>query len=282
MKPFLGIDITEDKYNEEPSGNELACATLSNSAARRLEESYGAVSEIAKSAGLPLPLRMLEYVCGILALMLAGALILALTEVSFAEAYRNATVFFYLFIVCASGWAALFVLSVKRRAILSSEAAVLAAKALGDAAEASYAKLGVPKDAPYVDLISLPYVVKGGEVRIPGATTTAFVSTEARLHKSDTSLFITTLDTSYEIPLESLRDILTVEKKISILSWNKGEDIHHEKYEKYGLSKNQFGHISCKSYYILEFTHGDEEWGIYFPAWELVAFEAVTGLIAKS
>ena len=36
-----------------------------------------------------------------------------------------------------------------------------------------------------------------------------------------------------------------------------------------------------KAYHILELEHGGENYGIYFPCWELPVFERLTGLNAE-
>lgn len=53
------------------------------------------------------------------------------------------------------------------------------------------------------------------------------------------------------------------------------------RYKAYKLSEGDNGLIYCKPYYILELDRAGERWGIYFPCYELPAFERATGLTAE-
>ena len=46
-----------------------------------------------------------------------------------------------------------------------------------------------------------------------------------------------------------------------------------EKYIQYKLKTNNYGIISIDVYYILEFEHNGEIYGIYFPNYELFTFK---------
>jgi hypothetical protein len=41
------------------------------------------------------------------------------------------------------------------------------------------------------------------------------------------------------------------------------------------------GFVFCKEYHVLELEQNGEEWGIWFPPYELPAMEALTGLKAE-
>ena len=47
------------------------------------------------------------------------------------------------------------------------------------------------------------------------------------------------------------------------------------------MTANQFGQVFSKPYHVLEFEAGEEEWGIYFPCYELPTFKKLTGLDAE-
>lgn len=82
-------------------------------------------------------------------------------------------------------------------------------------------------------------------------------------------------------PSDALRGIRKVSKRIRIEGWNKEEPCNQGRYKAYKLSEGDNGLIYCKPYYILELDRAGERWGIYFPCYELPAFERATGLTAE-
>ncbi len=101
MNPFGAIDITENKKNERINGAEFIVESTSSGQAKALENETENAEELLKKSKLPLPLRIVEYVCGILATVVVVDLLRATTDedaVTLTEAYDNAR--------GSSGWAA--------------------------------------------------------------------------------------------------------------------------------------------------------------------------------
>ena len=60
-------------------------------------------------------------------------------------------------------------------------------------------------------------------------------------------------------------------------------DKHNEEpnkgyYKQFKITGDDDDGVSFKPYYILQFRHEGELWGIYFPCYDLEAFERLTGL----
>ena len=49
----------------------------------------------------------------------------------------------------------------------------------------------------------------------------------------------------------------------------------------YKLTVNNLGWVITRKYYILTVEHAGQEWGIYFPCYELSAIESLTGIKAE-
>jgi len=70
MKPFLGIDISENSKNEIMNGDEFVAAKASDEVLKRVEETSAEAMKHAQRAKLPLFLRIIMYVFGVVAAMI--------------------------------------------------------------------------------------------------------------------------------------------------------------------------------------------------------------------
>ena len=148
---------------------------------------------------------------------------------------------------------------------------------------AIFDELDVPPDAQEVDVLTFFYKEKGGECKVCEKTMqmNTHFNPIFRLFFDDENLYLANLDGKYTFPRVSLRGIRRVNKRIRLESWNKEEPCNQGRYKAYKLSEGDNGLIYCKPYYILELDRAGERWGIYFPCYELPAFERATGLTAE-
>ena len=86
MKPFLGIDLTLNKKNDQFNGNEFLVQKPSSALSESLEASTDKAEKTIEKAKLPLPLRIVQFISGISALILASGILKA--DVSLAEGYH--------------------------------------------------------------------------------------------------------------------------------------------------------------------------------------------------
>ena len=114
MKPFLGIDLTEDKKNETPNGTHFIVAQPSAVMKQALEAAAGKAEATSQKAKLPLVLRILQWTTGIVGGMIAIGTLRALTKTPIAEAYRNAPALFWVMGGCLAVWAILKLLGILR------------------------------------------------------------------------------------------------------------------------------------------------------------------------
>lgn len=281
MKPFLGVDITEDKNNERFNGEEFNIQKPSEAYRESFEKAAENQLELDKKAKLPLPLRIIQGVTGF-----AGLIILAgifKSDLELTEAYNNAPVFFWICGASLAVWFVLYMLSKKKaKATYSSEEGNLTASRLDKAMETIFAELGVPETAVQTDILSFTYKLKEGEVepKTPPLGTTPFNNLIYRAYVHNGCLCLTNLDGRNEIPLEEIKEIRTVKKKIMLPEWNKETPYNKGEYKQYKLAADKGGFVHVKPYHILVFEHNGEEWGIYFPCYELPVFEGLTGLTA--
>lgn len=281
MKPFLGVDITEDKNNERFNGEEFNILKPSDAYRESFEKAAENQLELDKKAKLPLPLRIIQGVTGFAGLILLAGIFKS--DLELTEAYNNAPVFFWICGASLAVWFVLYMFSKKKaKATYSSEEGNLTSSRLDTAMENIFAELGVPETAVQTDILSFAYKIKDDKIipETPPLGMTPVNNLIYRAYVQNGCLCLTNLDGRNEFPLEGIKEIRTVKKKIILPDWNK--EISHNKgeYKKYKLSTDKNGFVHVKPYHILVFEHNGEEWGIYFPCYELPTFEKITGVKA--
>ncbi len=280
IKPVFGIDETLDKDNEQSNAEAFCVAKVSDECSKALDEGSDEAMESVERAKLPLPLRIMEYVCGFAVLVILVGILRA--DVGLAEAYQNAAWMFWLGGACLLVWAVLAVAArQKSKSVIQSEEVRDNERELEQNLQRAYRELGVPAQAADVDILMFCYTVKNGEVQVKKNTPVPYLNMELKLFCEGDRLCIADAHERYEFPLREIRGIRTVNKRIHVPFWNKKLPHNSEEYKRYKITSNNIGMIFFKPYYILELDHGGEQWGIHFPCYELPVIEALTGHFAQ-
>ncbi len=285
MKPFLGIDLTENKNNDKLNGNEFIIQVPSSTMTQSLEASSEKAEETIDKSKLPLPLRIIQSVCGVVGTIIVLGLIKSLFNtdgVTVAQAYNNAPFLFWISGISLAVWGVLKIMSnQKAKEILESEESNQVFSKLDSVGKSIYSELGVPSDSKEVDILSFFYKIKDDRIKVCEKSMAQYFNPEFNIFTDSENLYIANLEGKYAFPLSSLKAIHKVKKHIRILSWNKEENFNKGIYKQYKLTNDNYGCIHCKNYYILEINCDNESYGIYFPCYELPAFEELTGLKAQ-
>lgn len=287
MKPFLGVNITNNKKNEKMNGEELIIAKASPSELESLE-SYGSeqVDMILNKVKLPLPVRVLSGICGIIALLGAMIAIVAFGR-SNGQDSIPVTVFtdypwiFILAAICFVIWLVCTVIGRKKEKSIAegNEYKELVNKT-DSIADGISKEFNIPDGAAEVDIISITYTEKDGKIKgkLRNFFYTPYMNYVMRIFRDDDTLYLADWEEKYAIPLSELRAIHTVNKRITLPMWNKEIEADCGEYKKYKLNVGKYGEVDVKPYNILEFFHDGVDWEIYFPCYELEVFEKITGL----
>lgn len=274
MKPFLGIDVTSNKNNEELNGGEFLVQKTSAALARSLEQSMEQAEETFEEAKIPVFFRIAQYVCGLTGLlMLAG---IAKADVSLSQAYQNAPWAFWIAGIGLPIWLILWLWSKKKsKTVLETDESVQTASHLEAISEAIYAELSVPADTTTVDVLSFFYKVKDGAIKVheKPMQMAPYLNPEFKLYTDEENFYLANLEGKYAFPLSSIVALHTEDKRIRIAGWNKDVPFGKGNYAQYKLTTDNFGCIHCKGYHILEIRYEGESLGIYIPTYELPAFE---------
>lgn len=287
MKPFLGLNITEDKTNTTYNGNEFLIQRPSTLSANAFEKATESADEIVSKAQFPFAVRAVHWICGAVgAVTLLGILksLGAEDSVPLSVAYDNAGWIFWLCGICLAVWFVLTFLSRRKaKAVIGSEENERVASNLDSTSSNIFAELGVPSDAVAVDILSFSYKMKNDKIMLYSdkTTLTPYINYEFKAFKDSEYLYFVNLDGKYRIPLSSLCAIHTQKKNASIPMWNKDTPYNKGEYRQYKLTNDGYDNIHIKKQYILELQYSGESWGIYFPNYELPSLEALTGLKAE-
>jgi len=289
MKPFLGIDLTTNKKNEATNGEEFIVQTvdpeLSDAFYDSMDESDDSKENEVNIAGSSRLRKRFYFLIGAIIVLTIVDFIVGKGKITFlSEAYQKAPAAFYLFGAFILAWVCKeFFAARKKRDHSDSGEGAEVHNNYQVTEETVLLSLGMPFGSPKADILAFSYAVNDkGEVRQKGLNKDAYLNIDFHISKDSNNLYLTDLENKYAIPLSELKDIRTVDKTISLVCWNKDEDINSEVLNQMNLRKDKYGDITCSCYHILEFVHNNELWGIYFPSYELPIFEEITGLKAET
>lgn len=287
MKPFLGIDLTTNKKNEQMNGEEFLVAKPSSALTEHLERTTEDAQDTVEKSMLPLPFRIVQWICGIGGVIIIVSIVKALCDedsVTISEAYQNASWLFWLGGLCLLIWGILKLISLRReKNTFESDEGIQAFSDFEKSCDAIYSELSVPTDSKEVDILSFYYKVKQGKIKVceKGMQVAPYINPIYNIFTDSENLYLANLDGKYAFPLTSIKAIRRVKKTINILEWNKDEPHNKGYYKQFKLAEANYGEIICKCYYIMEIERGGETHGIYIPNYELPVFEELTGLKAQ-
>ncbi len=288
MKPFLGIDLTTDKKNERMNGEELLVAKPALALTQSFERFSENAEETIEKSKLPLPIRIGQWVCGMIGLIIFVSVAKTLggeDDVTLAQAYQNAPWLFWLGGGCLMAWGLLKLISVRKaKSVLETNEGTQTFQDLDQTCDAILADLAVPSSAKEIDVLAFFYKIKDNTVKVveKGFQVAPYLNPIFHAFADDENLYLANLEGKYAIPLSAIQAIRSVKKTIRIMDWNKDEPHNSDVYKPYKLSEDDHGRIACKLYHIVEFVHNDELWGVYIPCYELPVIEELTGMKAES
>ncbi|MBQ4556788.1 MAG: hypothetical protein IJA60_03980 [Clostridia bacterium] len=290
MKPFIGIDLTENRKNERFNGEEFVVATASEDNLKEFKSISDSAKKLYKKTKFPLALRILQKLC-IIASAVFAVLIIKETvgdiegsRFDVVAAFNNTPWIFWSALGCFVAWIVLNIASrINTMVAMKRYAGYHASSKLSSVADDIYEEFDIPIDAINIDLLSFKYKNKKGKLKIKKGSKriATFVNYQFKAYLSDKKLYLADLENKYAFPLDKMSAIHTVKANTFVPSWHKDLSIDKGIYKNYSLKKDDYGFIHFKNYHILELEHKGEKFGIYFPSYELFAFEAFTGLTAE-
>ena len=280
IKPIFCIDITSDKNNETQNGIEFITRTASKEKIDQYEEKQEQLEQTVEKSKLPTWLQIIKYLCGGFFCIVLGASVKAGLD----TALKNEPVLVISGAVCGVVLLILHLSSkLKANKVLKEENAEEQTKELVEDFKDIHSELDVPSDAIDVDVLLFQYKIKKGQIcpHASGLQTTPYVNVGVKIYGTESEIHIADLENVYTFDKFDMRGITTVNKRISIPTWNKDEDPRKGKFKPYKLTVNNMGDIFFKPYYILDIERDGQKYGLYFPCYELDVFERLTGFKAE-
>ena len=276
MRPLFGVDITEDKENLKTAADLLYTEKrISPEKEKEIDDRTAYFDVIRKKMVLRPPLPMIKTIGGYFAILSA---IMTMTMGGAAKSTRPA-----LLVIAFLGlavWGGLTYLEKKTRlAVLSSPDLASYTADMKKLVESAYEDLEVPAYAYDTDIILHRYQMKDGKAvpKAPALAPTAFFNAPTKVFKSGDNLSISDTATRYDIPLSEIKGITRVDKRMTLPSWNKDVSPRSPEYEKYGLKIGN-NMLTMKYHYIIDIKHGNDEYGILIPSYEIETFKFLLNL----
>lgn len=265
MKPVFCTDVTDNKHSTAIHGEEFIFASISDDVRREVNATMEEAAKPLKQAELPLLLRLLRFA----GLCFAMAMGVTMFDGGF-QVIR--------LLLCLAGLAVYIGLTLyagkRKEALVKKMGAEPMMDAMEKVTHRVMEELEIPADAVVADVICFRYKEKEGKREaVLSAGGIKYVNVEVYCYKNDTHLFLADMERVYAIPLQGLRTITAVHEPITLARWNKPYGPR-----EYGVEQTARGTVPTDVHYILEFTAGGEDYGIYFPVYELEAIKQLTGL----
>ena len=301
MKPFLCVDLTDNKKNQEENGKEFIVKTISAATSQTMDRVAEEVAKVNKKKGLPMPLFILQIISAFVAFIFISVILRS--EVTISQAYDNAPAIFW-----AGGiaWIIFGALSLfgwhRSKKTNESEENIIVESRADNICQVAHMELGVPTNAVDVDIITFAYKSKKGKPvpRARGASNTMskekfsfemffgmysqaqhiYENFSYKVFTENGNLCIADTENKYCIPANEIKKIHTIKANVLVPMWNKPISYNEGIYKQYKISCNDYG-INFRPYHILEVDHNGQQWGIYFPCYELPFFEYITGMKAE-
>lgn len=284
MKPFLCVDLTTNKKNEQLNGTEFLVIQPSAAMTQAHEQSTKAAEETLERAKLPAPMRIIQTIFGCLGAIMAVGLLKGMRDVTITQAYQNAPWIFWIGGASLAIWGVCKLWSMhKEKVTFDAEESTQTLTHIERTRDAVYAEMAVPADAREVDILAFLYKEKGGKIKLvqKGMQLAPYFNPIFKIFADSENLYLADLEGKYAFPLSSITAIHTVKKHIRMGGWNKATSFDNGRYKQYKLTRDQYGCIHSKRYHIVEVNRNGQAYGIYIPCYELPVFEKLTKLKAQ-
>jgi len=282
MKIFLGINKTDKKNLSIYQGEDFVAKELSQETAKALDEVSGKVEELGERASLPKGLKIAFYVfAAIFGILVIGIIRAVAKGTSLETGYQNAPYLFWIAGGAGVVTLGLFLYGKYRFGKVSQESETqYIATEYNVAVENAIREINAPANAVRADFLSFVYVIKNDKISIKAgfdSINQTMEPIEFDVYRQGENLCIADMRRVFEIPLAKITKISTINKKVFLTGWNKGETPKSDKYKQYKIQIVQSG-LTIKTYHILHIDHNGEEIRMYFPCYELPVIQQLTGI----
>ncbi len=284
MRPFFGIDLTENKNNETVNAETFLAAKPSAAMSQALAQAMAKAGEALEQSKLALPLRIGSWISGAVGGLCALGLLKSFRRVTVPEAYHNAPWIFWLAGGGLAVWLLLKLLADrKKKAVLENEDSTRSFDSLERVQNSVYQEMNVPANAREVDVLWCYYKTKGDTIAVveKKLAVTGYDNPVFKLFWDEKNLYLANLDGKYAIPFSAIQGIRKVSKHIRISKWNKNLPSSSDTYKPYKLTSDNYGCLHMKWYCVLDLVRDNQSWEVWLPNYELPVIEHAVGIRAQ-
>jgi len=279
-KIVFGMDIANlsaEKFDSDP----LIVQRVTSAQRSALEKADNELEEVKKKVQLP-PIVILIGMAAAAGVPLCAKIIQGMLKRRTWEEFMAQTPWmFYIMIGCAAVVVLVILLAVIRSKTGMRRNDVRKAVAYIDKVhEDSRNMLGVPVNTEYTDILSCVYRMNNGQRVIVKNGEVAYINNKCCVFREDNALCIADTAMKLEIPLQSIKAIRKIDQRVTVSKWNKETAYNKGEYREYRIKMTKRDQPIFKYYYALCFTHGSEEYELYFPPYELPFIEQLTNVRA--
>lgn len=133
--------------------------------------------------------------------------------------------------------------------------------------------MGVPPDAPSIDVLSEIYSAKKGrKPEQPGMFPDAM-----RVYREGDILCFADPNGVVGIPVSDIAQIIRVREPFELLLWNKEFEPDKEPYRSFGITADRYGNYHCGEYYLLQIRSDRGDFEIRVPPYDVDPVLRLTG-----
>ena len=289
MKFLFGLDVTQGEENAIYDGEEFVVQKASDAQTDALAKATEESLDIMLKYKTPFFIKFFGFLSGI-SLVLSSVAMVALCENNGVEkVYEKMPWLFYLLGFSMVLLVVSVTAAVKRyKRTVESEVNTYKLSKLDTISANIYTELGVPADAIETEILSPRYaygyndeIVLKKQMHDGIVVGTEYEDYVYKLFVRENTPFVVDTEAKYAIPISEMRGIKTVNEKIAISGWTNDVPYNKGRFKEYKIWETDSCDIAFKPYHILVIEHNGQEWGMYFPCYELPTIEKLTGLKAQ-
>ena len=280
MRNIFGVNITEDKTNTAFDGHIFHSKSGSSKLAADFEATSEFIEKIESKSKLPLSLRIIKTLSGIIAGIIAVGIIRGLGSVSLAEGYQNAPVLHYVLVISFFVWLLLFIWSkMKMKNVKDDDDYEEAKRLVASDVKSLEEEFGIPSDAKDMDVLIYKYRIKNGKEKLVSSGFSTYINLGCIVFVKEDYLYLVSMREEWAIPLRSMIKVERVNKKASIpiSNWNKETLFNKGEFKQYKMTYSGT-HIFFKPYYDFIINYEGNNYKLSIPPYELDVLLSLTGL----
>ena len=261
-------------------GHILSTRRLSDRTFKKVSSLSEEMTTLTKNALLPKWVNILFIILLVAGLGSLAYILSLVEESSLKEVYERLSWLFFVSGGCVLGLILIAILNVsKRNSFVNSDVYKDMSARLDRATRECLNELNVPNGSSKIDFFGHIYKIKNDKEKNKNSGA-KYILAEAYIFLERNNLCLCDIQDVYSIPLNSIKSVTEINRRVTFTGWNKKESIKSEKYKPYNILYNgDTGAYSIKSYYSIVFQYKETQFELLVPSYD---FNPLLKLINKS